>query len=557
MGTYKGQQGTWNNYGEFTPSKPATPAAPKAASNPAYSQPAAKATTSKAASNPVYSGSIPGSNTKASSNPAYSQYVSDMGPQAYAAAISQREAAGTPSSAYDNYQAAQDFKRDNPAYFAQAPVSQAAQPAATLSQSPGINVQAGYIKTNPIESPAIPGMIRNDPASINEYLGSQGSKYAPATPDQQQFLNENASNVRAGYVQGGGDISQIDQSLWGSDPSKGFQTGLDQFVGMRAPVEQPVIPPQPEILQPPQMPDFLSNMQQMTSMIDQMSNQNMVLAQKAIEQFDSMYTKTIDQIQAQGSELDPATLASLKEMRTEIDRRKQQLNEEMNRRGLLQSGIWLEEENRLLTGQMSAEEKLLAGRMSQLQDQLNSALMSMTGQRANLMGNLTQNQMQTNQWAAGQKTNLLSQATQSQDEWTRWWQDQARQTSQFNQTLGLQNDQLGLQREETAAKTKSDAFNQSIKEAELALAKQKQEYEINKPYYNPNTGSSGGITQYQDYQIGRNDQSDQANIAAKARDLTNKDERVLNDPSLTNWVYDAYIKQLTQERYGLPTGNPQ
>jgi len=60
----------------------------------------------------------------------------------------------------------------------------------------------------------------------------------------------------------------------------------------------------------------------------------------------------IEQYRQQGQEIDPATQAALKQIRDQVNLRRQGLMEEMNRRGVLQSGIWLEEENRILSGQL-------------------------------------------------------------------------------------------------------------------------------------------------------------------------------------------------------------
>ena len=50
------------------------------------------------------------------------------------------------------------------------------------------------------------------------------------------------------------------------------------------------------------------------------------------------------------------------------------VNKEMSRRGLLQSGLWLEMEDRLNKGLLTAEQQLLASRLQDLQNQLNQAL---------------------------------------------------------------------------------------------------------------------------------------------------------------------------------------
>ena len=133
------------------------------------------------------------------------------------------------------------------------------------------------------------------------------------------------------------------------------------------------------------------------------------------------------------------------------------------------------------------------------------------------------------------------------------------QDNLFSRNLSLQK----LEMEKVAAAQKAETEKNKVENQPWYndMWKAKTQADIDKiirdskaPYP---ASSTGGVTPYQDYQIGRNDQKDMADIYAKARELTNKDERVTDDPSKTNWVYEAYVKQLTQERYGLPTGNPQ
>lgn len=96
--------------------------------------------------------------------------------------------------------------------------------------------------------------------------------------------------------------------------------------------------------------------------------------QNTLDAIDAAQTQLISNIQGQMSGVDEATLASLKQIRDTVDQNRQALMEEMSRRGLLQSGIWLEMENRLNSGQLSAEQQLLANRLADLQSQLNQAL---------------------------------------------------------------------------------------------------------------------------------------------------------------------------------------
>ncbi|MDH7478901.1 MAG: hypothetical protein QHH02_02705 [Syntrophomonadaceae bacterium] len=142
--------------------------------------------------------------------------------------------------------------------------------------------------------------------------------------------------------------------------------------------------------------------------VERAARESSTLAAAWLEQMSSYLDRLQEELVAlfrqQGSEIDPATAAALKEIRAEVSRRRQGLMEEMNRRGLLQSGIWLEEENRILEGQMSAEEKLLASRLAEAQNRMAEALMEFARLRLNQMGQAVKNRM---------------------EEWNRFWTELA------------------------------------------------------------------------------------------------------------------------------------
>ncbi|MGB9886895.1 MAG: hypothetical protein ACPLRW_07860 [Moorellales bacterium] len=84
--------------------------------------------------------------------------------------------------------------------------------------------------------------------------------------------------------------------------------------------------------------------------------------------------RIVSTLQQQMGGVDPATQAALASLRETVQRQRENLMEEMSRRGLLQSGIWLEMESRLAQGEMTEAQKLLAQQLSNLQNQLVNAL---------------------------------------------------------------------------------------------------------------------------------------------------------------------------------------
>lgn len=199
----------------------------------------------------------------------------------------------------------------------------------------------------------------------------------------------------------------------------------------RMPIEE--LPPE----MPVEMPDFMAEYQQMMNAIQQAQQQNSALAATYLNQFttylDQMETQIRQQFEAQGQGIDPATQAALAQIRQEVGLRRQGLMEEMNRRGLLQSGVWLEMENRILNNQLTSEEQLLAGRLSDMQNRMTDALMGLANQRLNAMGQFAQNSMQSQQAFNNMQVQAMQQMQGRQDQWNQWWAQQAESRRQQQQ----------------------------------------------------------------------------------------------------------------------------
>lgn len=104
---------------------------------------------------------------------------------------------------------------------------------------------------------------------------------------------------------------------------------------------------------------------------------------QALETITAYETQLMEMLKQQMGGVDPATQAALASLKESIQRQRDNLMEEMSRRGLLQSGLWLEMEDRLNKGEMTAQQQLIAGRLSELQNQMNQALQNFTAMRLN------------------------------------------------------------------------------------------------------------------------------------------------------------------------------
>jgi len=158
----------------------------------------------------------------------------------------------------------------------------------------------------------------------------------PETPDQQITVPSD-SYITGGY-RGGGIGSMTGYGVGGIGSMTGYGVGgMSEGAGM---------------------PGLQEMKDELFSLIDSSVGQNSVMTvswmNQLLDSINQMEQQLIEQYRQQGSELDPATKAALDELRRDVELRRQTLMEELNRRGLLQSGIWLEEENRLNQGLLTA-----------------------------------------------------------------------------------------------------------------------------------------------------------------------------------------------------------
>jgi len=105
---------------------------------------------------------------------------------------------------------------------------------------------------------------------------------------------------------------------------------------------------------------------------------------QALETITAYETQLMEMLKQQMGGVDPATQAALASLKESIKRQRDNLMEEMSRRGLLQSGLWLEMEDRLNKGELTAQQQLIAGRLSELQNQMNQALQNFAAMRLNV-----------------------------------------------------------------------------------------------------------------------------------------------------------------------------
>jgi|GEM_PF-4574057 len=82
----------------------------------------------------------------------------------------------------------------------------------------------------PLLANAVTGFQKEQRATpFIKALKTLGDQWATANPEQQNDINTQASKVRGDYIASGGSPIDMPKELWGSDPSKGFQTGAGTY----------------------------------------------------------------------------------------------------------------------------------------------------------------------------------------------------------------------------------------------------------------------------------------------------------------------------------------
>jgi len=257
----------------------------------------------------------------------------------------------------------------------------------------------------------------------------------PETPDQQITVPGD-SYITGGY-RGGGIGSMTGYGVGGIGSMTGYGVGgMSEGAGM---------------------PGLQEMKDELFSLIDSSVGQNSVMTvswmNQLLDSINQMEQQLMEQYRQQGSELDPATKAALDELRRDVELRRQTLMEELNRRWLLQSGIWLEEENRLNQGLLTSQERLLASRLSDIQNRITEAMQNFAQQRMNIMGSAWQNEMANQQWAQQARLDTLQNLYAQQLDQSRWAAEYGLDVAKFGlqrEKYGLDVAKFGLQREKAA-----------------------------------------------------------------------------------------------------------
>ncbi len=147
--------------------------------------------------------------------------------------------------------------------------------------------------------------------------------------------------------------------------------------------------------------------------------------EQAVAQLNTLEQSVAKRFQDQMGQADPSVTAALAVIRDEVDLQRKALLEDLNAKGLAQSGIMVEMQLRMNKNQLTAEQQLVANRLSDLTNQLNQAIMNFANARVNLMSqgiglraSAQENQfnrvVQANEAALGAQTQLAGMGLEQQ-----------------------------------------------------------------------------------------------------------------------------------------------
>lgn len=267
--------------------------------------------------------------------------------------------------------------------------------------------------------------------------GASASPTGPASPggggsgsgfnlseEAKAYLNQNYTGGWAGYVNsqinryieavGGGDLD-LQQRLLADAARVGYQlpsqeTAYNIALGRQQPAPPPPQYRQPKYEQP--LIDFSPFFDELQRIAQGIDAETAPIVSQAYEQIMGMINNTeqslIQRYTELGQGVDPATQAALASLKQTVQQERQKLMEEMSRRGLLQSGIWLEMEDRLQQGLLTEQQRLVATRLSDLQNQLNQALMNLEQSRIQATSQFGSEQVRLAEAAAQRRQQALS-----------------------------------------------------------------------------------------------------------------------------------------------------
>ncbi len=394
----------------------------------------------------------------------------------------------------------------------------------TTSTVPGGGTSGGVTPTSVSRDPV--NTTRSNTTSTYTPLGTYNDTGVSAE-DKQAI--DYWKNVYA-EAQASGDRAAMDKAHAEAEAIRGqylYSGGVDgsDFIDL-TPQQQEV---QAQAIQ--SIDGVMSGFRDVQNTAKQMGDEGLIAIgaqwEKMNEMLNNLEAQITQQITSQMNGNDPAMQNALRLIREEADKMRNETMEELNARGLLQSGVYAKALSDMNNNELSQVQTAVASRFGDLQNQLNQAVLSIANTRvqalmtnqnhANSMLMNTQNNVFTAGLAgANAAVTVRGQDLQNQQfgqEMDYRYAGLAQDQRQFDSTLGFNQQQLAAQTQQFYDKLSQDnkqfydslsssermgyaqmAASQGSAAAEKSLAERKFEWEQQK--YNQELGFQQ--TQYND-----------------------------------------------------------
>lgn len=337
--------------------------------------------------------------TVTQTTPSYASNIKYFGsPEAYAKAIMEKEASGQKLS---DPAAAEAFKKAYPELFK----TSSSEVSSTSSSKSSSITQSNQSITNKTTSSITSSNQGSSPLSqqnavaLRNYFENKGYAvdydsstgnirvYDPNTGNSSMIMKGAYSNI-GGTAYATNDVLKSVENEIASGKYNVYAKQPITSQNTQQTLIQPAYTPTQNII--PQDITFYNEVSPILNEIKNLASADTSLAplyDKALTQMlaeiDKAQQQIVETFEKQIGGTDLATQVALAQIRDEVQKQRQNLLEEMSRRGLLQSGIWLEMEDRLNKGQLTAEQQVLASRLADLQNRLTQALQSFANARLN------------------------------------------------------------------------------------------------------------------------------------------------------------------------------
>ena len=339
-----------------------------------------------------------------------------------------------------------------------------------------------------------------DKAKVDSFKSIYAEAQASGNKDMMDWAHQQAEAIRSGYNYSGG-----------SDGSAYIQL---------TPQQQQV---QSKAIQ--SIDGVMNGFRDVQNSAKQYGDEGLVAIgaqwEKMNEMLNNLEAQITQQITSQMNGDDPAMQNALRLIREEADRMRQETMEELNARGLLQSGVYAKALSDMNNNELSQVQSAVASRFGDLQNQLNQAVLSiantrvqalMTNQNAanSMLMNTQNNIFQAGLAGANAAVTVRGQDLQNSQfgqEMDYKYAGMAQNQNQFDATLGFNQQQLQQQSQQFYDKLSQDdrqfydslsssekmgyasiAASRGAQAAQSSLAQARFEWEKTKDQYNMQQG---------------------------------------------------------------------